>query len=371
MEEETGVVQFDIGAFVLSHKKLCQLVQPFVKWYESFLFVTRWQSWRLTLVVMLVAIYLSISYPAYLVHIPLVYSTVMLSLSGIRKLGMKNSKGYFLLQRKKVRRKDDDDLNLDFKLAAMKQAHDHLNEYIKICVQIQMFEETLCECFEQFYRITRWENPSVSKRCLFSLLLAACILFLLPGRYLVTFGLIVTFIGNSGFKKVFREAQVHFWLRLQGWKKKNPWPESPLKAQTTLEVTENDYDDEWHDAEQETSHSECGNYEQEDAPSRKKSAKLFSGLSVVTHFSDYRRKKKRLNSVNCASCDVTFSSLLKKRQYCRHCGDSFCSRCCCKRVKRAVFGATAPAAFEETVLVCNSCHGYLMNKVEGMKTDIW
>ena len=38
---------------------------------------------------------------------------------------------------------------------------------------------------------------------------------------------------------------MHFWLRLQGWKKNNPWPESPLKAQTTLEVTENDYDDEW------------------------------------------------------------------------------------------------------------------------------
>ncbi|KAL9983218.1 hypothetical protein ACROYT_G005357 [Oculina patagonica] len=59
------------------------------------------------------------------------------------------------------------------------------------------------------------------------------------------------------------------------------------------------------------------------------------------------------------------------RQYCRHCGDSFCSRCCCKRVKRAVFGATAPAAFEETVLVCKSCYGYLMNKADEMDTDIW
>ena len=57
-------------------------------------------------------IYYDVLLAAYLVHIPLVYSTVMLSLSGIRKLGMKNSKGNFLLQRKKVRRKDDDDLNL-------------------------------------------------------------------------------------------------------------------------------------------------------------------------------------------------------------------------------------------------------------------
>lgn len=108
-----------------------------------------------------------------------------------------------------------------------------------------------------------------------------------------------------------------------------------------------------------------------DAPLTKRTAKRFSGLSVVTHFSDYRRKKKRVNSVNCASCDVTFSSLLKKRQYCRHCGDSFCSRCCSKRVKRAVFGATAPAAYEETVLVCNSCHCYLMDKEEENRADIW
>ena len=31
----------------------------------------------------------------------------------------------------------------------------------------------------------------------------------------------------------------------------------------------------------------------------------------------------------------------------------------------------APAAYEETVLVCKSCYDYLMNKVDDMKTDIW
>nr|XP_058944503.1 protrudin-like [Pocillopora verrucosa] len=383
MEEERSVEHFDIGTFVLNHRKLCQLVIPLIKWYESLLFVIRWQSWRITFIIMLVTIYLSISYPAYVVHIPLVYASVIFGLSGIRRLGRKTSKVSNLLQRKKVCRKDDDDLNLDVKLAAIKEAHDHLKEYIKISVQIQMVEETLCECLEQFYSIARWEDPSVSKRCFLSLLLSACILFFLPGRYLVTFGLILTFLGNSGFKEVFREAQGKFWLRLQRVKKNilsqnfwiglvNPWLEIPSKTQTNLEVTENDYDDEWYDAqEQEISLSEDENYEQEDTPLTRRSAKRFSGLSVVTHFSDYRRKKKRVNSVNCASCDVTFSSLLKKRQYCRHCGDSFCSRCCCKRVKRAVFGATAPAAYEETVLVCNSCHGYLMNKEDENKADIW
>lgn len=324
MREESCEEHFDIGTFVLNHKKLCHLVKPLIKWYERFLFVTRWQSWQLTFVIMLVAVYLSISYPGCLVHIPLVYASVTFGLSGIRRLGRKTLKAGEYLQRKKVCRKDDDVLNLDVKLAATKEAHDHLKDYIKISVQIQIVEETLCEYLEKFYRIVRWEDPPVSKRCFLFLLLLACILFFLPGRYLVTFGLILTFLDNSGFKKVFREAQGKFWHRVQRLKKisllrnfwiglVNPWTESPRKTQTNSILTEND-DDEWHDAqEQETSLSEDENYEQEDAPLTKRSAKGFSGLSVVTHFSDYRRKKNRVNSVNCASCDVTFSSLLKKR----------------------------------------------------------
>ncbi|EDO35272.1 predicted protein [Nematostella vectensis] len=82
--------------------------------------------------------------------------------------------------------------------------------------------------------------------------------------------------------------------------------------------------------------------------------------SVVSRLVDYRQKQKKFNSGNCSSCNVPFKSILKKRQYCRHCGEGFCSRCCSHRVKRAVFGATAPAAYAETVLVCKPCYDYLM-----------
>ena len=49
--------------------------------------------------------------------------------------------------------------------------------------------------------------------------------------------------------------------------------------------------------------------------------------------------------MNESAVTVTFLFLIVflfyfSQQYCRHCGDSFCSRCCSKRVKRAVFGAT-------------------------------
>ena len=41
MEQENGVVKFDIGRFVLCHRKLCLLMQPFRKGYETFTYVTR------------------------------------------------------------------------------------------------------------------------------------------------------------------------------------------------------------------------------------------------------------------------------------------------------------------------------------------
>jgi len=41
MEQENGVVKFDIGSFVLCHRKLCLLMQPFRKGYETFAYVTR------------------------------------------------------------------------------------------------------------------------------------------------------------------------------------------------------------------------------------------------------------------------------------------------------------------------------------------
>ncbi|RDD42707.1 Protrudin [Trichoplax sp. H2] len=81
--------------------------------------------------------------------------------------------------------------------------------------------------------------------------------------------------------------------------------------------------------------------------------------SVMTRFNELKRRRRHIKSGHCASCDSSFSKMLIRRQYCRACGDSFCSRCCSMKVPRAVFGATAPAAYVETVLVCNSCYADL------------
>ncbi|GFO36543.1 Zinc finger fyve domain-containing protein 27 [Plakobranchus ocellatus] len=83
---------------------------------------------------------------------------------------------------------------------------------------------------------------------------------------------------------------------------------------------------------------------------------------MVARLMEIKKRRKQIASESCQACNVSFASILKKRCYCRHCGYSFCSRCCYQQVPRSVFGATSPAAMKETVLVCCSCHAVLVTQ---------
>ncbi|BFZ01935.1 hypothetical protein BsWGS_04974 [Bradybaena similaris] len=83
---------------------------------------------------------------------------------------------------------------------------------------------------------------------------------------------------------------------------------------------------------------------------------------MVARFMEIKKRRKQISSESCQGCKVSFTSILKKRLYCRHCGYSFCNRCCYQMVPRSVFGATSPAALKETVLVCCSCHALLVSQ---------
>ncbi len=60
----------------------------------------------------------------------------------------------------------------------------------------------------------------------------------------------------------------------------------------------------------------------------------------------------------CSQCRAAFN-VLRRRHYCRHCGNKFCSSCCANQVPRALFGATAPAAATAKVRVCDLCMAQL------------
>ncbi|XP_011680259.2 uncharacterized protein LOC100892407 isoform X1 [Strongylocentrotus purpuratus] len=68
-----------------------------------------------------------------------------------------------------------------------------------------------------------------------------------------------------------------------------------------------------------------------------------------------QQQPKMFESGMCYLCGTLFTSVLKRRRYCRYCGRDFCPKCCCKKLPRSALGATAPAAQTEKELVCNLC----------------
>jgi len=76
----------------------------------------------------------------------------------------------------------------------------------------------------------------------------------------------------------------------------------------------------------------------------------------------------RSKEQSCQGCDASFGYILKRRHYCRHCGDHFCWSCCNKFLPRSFFGATAPAAKTETVNVCHTCFVFLQRAAADVVT---
>ncbi|ESO93093.1 hypothetical protein LOTGIDRAFT_162115 [Lottia gigantea] len=91
---------------------------------------------------------------------------------------------------------------------------------------------------------------------------------------------------------------------------------------------------------------------------------------MVARLLELKRRRQQASSENCFACKVAFSAFLKRRYYCRHCGKDFCNKCCNQKVPRSVFGATAPAAQTETVLVCNNCQKLLATGKD-IKSKVW
>lgn len=86
---------------------------------------------------------------------------------------------------------------------------------------------------------------------------------------------------------------------------------------------------------------------------------------MVARLMELKRRRKIISNECCFECKTSFSSILKRRHTCCHCGNNFCSKCCNQKVPKSLFGATAPSAQTETVLVCVVCHKTLQEEQAG------
>ncbi|GFR92197.1 zinc finger FYVE domain-containing protein 27, partial [Elysia marginata] len=231
-------------------------------------------------------------------------------------------------------------------------------------IEVHDFVVKSNEYLAYFYSILKWDAvvPSLIYHvevCVMLLSLVMC-----PARWNCFLFINWFFLCHPHvLKKCFRYVKEYTSTQKKpGSKDDNPLTEGEKKEQTSSNKEDIDKDncDDCDDVNDDSSDLDMTDEVSDDSmigldPSPSKPG-------MVARLMEIKKRRKQIASENCQGCNVSFSSILKKRCYCRHCGYSFCSRCCFQQVPRSVFGATSPAALKETVLVCCSCHTVLVSK---------
>lgn len=225
---------------------------------------------------------------------------------------------------------------------------------------IQMYEFVVkCnELLAHFYGILKWDNilPSLRFHLEFCVLLLSFVV--LPTRWIFIALINWLFLDNDVVIQVVIDKISKFTGQTtqlnqpQNQESSKPEKENQEKEKEVMEKDTADFD---YDETIEVTMDEDGKNPNTNKP------------GMVARFMELKKRRQHIANESCFGCKVSFSSILKRRLYCRHCGNNFCSKCCNQKVPKSVFGATAPSAQTETVLVCNVCHKNLTKQEEKTK----
>ncbi|XP_065061413.1 protrudin-like isoform X2 [Rhopilema esculentum] len=367
-------VKYDLGTFVTSVNRLKKQGKPFTTAFDSIVSIFSWKYPIVTTLLLPAAIIMILFWPEYLLGMCLVQIPILMLITlvkGITNSGtvVTNHHHYFV--------RKDESPDLIAKRDAMLKAQAHLDMYIDILIEVQDFCNIISSKCEFIHSLIYWK--AWKEALLFYVTTVGIIvgIFTVKTRYLVAVVVFSLSVFNSGFKSVVTEFLSYFHKipsRLEHRKPETMSYGFDDEAKESFHALEDDLesssstDSEDLAIKPEVKSVVNMNFVQNQERHREK-----SGLSIVSKFASstlasFTRRRQRQG--NCSSCSVQFSTILKKRTYCRHCGYSYCSKCCNQRVPRVVFGATAPAAYEERVLVCKSCYAFLMNRMRGTNTEI-
>ncbi|KAI8479702.1 Zinc finger FYVE-type containing 27 [Branchiostoma belcheri] len=402
-KKEDDIEKCDLGALMQNIRRLQQFAEP-VRWcWEVGASIARWKRPWLSVGCWLVSVVF-----CYLATSDTLFLLALLVLCGVSGLGMLQGSARRVCSKLKPGVGVSSEEGGQGQGTDVLQIHNTIAEFKQFISHLQQWTTQVRGHLDDLQAILVWEDAGTSIK-IFCISLGTVLgVFLLPVRWSVIVGVSCVFIGNEEFYKVAvqyievlksssKEPVTEELVRQESAPKledgylnhqdvppernqadaQSMWDfvvlQSSLSESSDSEGEEpeildgGDFQDVIHrahlpapdkcvfyDAESEEDTGSDENLERKERISRTGQLKT----RVVSKLAEFRNRNKALPT-NCTLCNAVFHSVLKRRRYCRHCGNHFCSRCCHEKVPRSVFGATAPAASRETVVVCNICYNVL------------
>jgi len=213
-----------------------------------------------------------------------------------------------------------------------------LELYYEYLLFFQDLMDDFCAMLIDFDKLWHWENQRRSLGLLFGSLLAALLMGMIPVNY--SCGLMVSMVFVLGKLEFHSDNGASSAAAVR-----DPRRDEGSAAQRSPSLVEGDW--------------ELVTPDNAEVDAQATAANVAQAVGSGQNDQQTVRKRKTDGRPKCASCNSFIDSLLRRRVYCRHCGQQFCRSCCSSKVPRAFFGATSPAAYKQTVRVCRDCKQYL------------
>ncbi|XP_069140630.1 protrudin-like [Argopecten irradians] len=233
-------------------------------------------------------------------------------------------------------------------------------QYFRFSV-VQMYD-FIVKCNEymaHLYGIFRWDNTLASLKFYIELCVFLLSLVVLPNRAVWFLIINWIFLASEDILKVI----INFGLNLYGQFSGNPvklltvssnFESKPESNSTNVNCVDNGHIENVAEQKEEETVEDVDTIVEKTSPGA-----VGSKPGMVARLREIKKKHQHIANESCFKCETSFSSILKRRYYCRHCGNNFCTKCCNQKVPKSMFGATSPTAQTETVLVCNVCYDLL------------
>ncbi|CAB3987482.1 protrudin-like [Paramuricea clavata] len=339
---------FDIGQFLNSYDSLKGQVNELNEILQATNVLRRWDVPSVSFLCCVFVMTLCISFPEFLFAFCLSPILLVILVTYVKSLGESKQVRHIV-----VMAVESEEESLKRKQEIIERSRRDLRRFVNVLCEIQQFMEVVYGKLMFIQSLFLWKDPQLTIRFLVCIFVLMLLLSFVPLSLFFLASFLYILLNNDEFRKVVSENLSVFMPNVQGkiYGEKDNEDNNPLECYDAGSIVESENSS----FEDETSGSDEDSMDKNNVgQSPEKRSK-----SLVSHLSEYRRRRQELKKGNCAACEVAFSSLLTRRRYCRRCGDKFCSKCCRHNVKKAALGATAPGSRDQRVLVCNDCYGKL------------